>query len=65
MEVSLTEKEVVIKLSLSMKEAEWLKAMVQNPLDSDGSAFAFLNESEENCEMRRTFWEALTIAGVK
>lgn len=49
-------KEVVLTLKLSQREAEWLKAYVQNPSDPD--------ESMDDAKMRESYFNALTTAGV-
>jgi hypothetical protein len=41
----------VIELKLSVKEASWLKALVQNGI--------YENETEEYAHMRNAFWEGL------
>ena len=46
-------KKVSYNLTLNEKEAMWLKALVQNPFCHPD------DETEENREMRKLFWEAL------
>ena len=44
-----------IKLVLSESEAEWLKALVQNPIGVEDPR----DEPDDNRKMRHAFWEAL------
>ncbi len=48
-----TDTRMVIILVLSYREANWLRAVMQNPLPGESS------ESDEDIEMRRTFFEAV------
>jgi hypothetical protein len=41
-----------ITITMTEKEALWLKMFVQNPLIFD-------NEGSEDCAMRRLFWDAI------
>lgn len=45
-----------ITLTLSHKEAQWLKDQMQNPLHSQERS----EESIEDASMRKAFWEALS-----
>lgn len=49
--------EVKITLTLNKQEAEWLNAMMQNPLGTDSLEL----EDETNMKMRHAFFEATLI----
>lgn len=51
---SVVENKMVVRLSLSIEEAQWLKAVVQNPQDN------LKDENEQDSTIRRAFWRALT-----
>ena len=46
--------EVKVTLTLNQQEAEWLNAMMQNPLSTDSLEL----EDETNMKMRHAFFEA-------
>ena len=46
--------EVKVTLTLNQQEAEWLNAMMQNPLGTDSLEL----EDETNMKMRHAFFEA-------
>jgi outer membrane protein assembly factor BamE (lipoprotein component of BamABCDE complex) len=61
---AIKRKEIQVTLILDEEEAKWLKSLVQNPLKADTSPKAFENEDPKSAEMRKTFWEALTLEGI-
>lgn len=46
-----------IQLTLTMSEAQWLRAMVQNPMTKD--------ETSDQALFRHMLWDALNHAGVR
>ena len=48
-----------VTLQLTEEEAQWLKSIVQNPINIDPE-----KEDEYNSEMRHKFWVALKSCGV-
>lgn len=46
-----------VSLRLSLKEAHWLKTLVQNPLRGE----SLDSESELNKTMRLAFWNAMSV----
>lgn len=61
--------EIIVVLELNEKEASWLKSVIQNPIMVSKSEQEIEMERKiehpENRAMRETFWEALTLQGVK
>lgn len=51
-----------VTLELTQEEAEWLKAVMQNPFSAN---LNFDDESEKDSEMRERFWKALQNEGVR
>jgi hypothetical protein len=49
-----TETQITINLSMSLSEALWLKAFVQNSPTAD--------ESPQDAELRKHFWDTLSAA---
>jgi hypothetical protein len=60
MEGKRIETEVALQLILTMREAQWLKGLMQNPI---GSTLA--DELAVDTEIRSAFWEELERQGVK
>lgn len=58
--------EIEVKLTMSGKEAQWLKALLQNPLHEHSPENETIDnyETPENYNMRSNFWSRLNSEGV-
>lgn len=54
------EKEITVILTMTQKEAQWLRRVMQNPLDGKG----IVNEDSTNAVMRKVLWQALDQEGI-